>query len=121
MRNGLLCVLAVAATHVCAQSTTKPAFSLDAIQGGWWSDCNDPAVEFLIKGNKYSGDFAGTHTLALDGDILVFTEGLVDGHSVNVTHRPLSFRILTATDKELVLRPLPGNPHAGDWRLLSCK
>ncbi len=118
--NGFLCALAVVAIQVCAQSNTKPSFSLDAIQGGWWSDCNDPAVEFLIRGNKYSGDFAGEYTLTLNGDILVFTDGLIDGHSIDVTHKPLLFQILTVTDKELVLRPLPGNLRVGDWRLRSC-
>jgi hypothetical protein len=119
--NGFLCALAVFAIQVCAQSTTRPSFSLDVIQGGWWSDCNAPAVEFLIRGSQYSGDFAGTYTLTLNGDILIFTDGLIDGHSINVTHKPLSFKILTVTHKELVLRPLPGNRYVGDWHLQSCK
>lgn len=112
--------MAFAALQACAQPAAKPSISLDAIQGGWLSDCNDPAVEFLIRGSKYSGDFAGTYTLTLNGDVLVFTEGLVDGHSINVTHMPLSFQILSVSDKELVLRPLPGNPYVGDWKLYSC-
>ena len=63
----------------------------------------------------------GTYTLTLNGDILIFTDGLIDGHSINVTHKPLSFQILRVTDKELVLRPLPGNLYVGDWHLQSCK
>ena len=87
----------------------------------WWRDCEDPAAEFLIEGETYSGDFAGSYRITLTGNVLVFTEGLVDGHGTDVTHEPLSFEILRVNGEELVLRPMTGNDHVGDWRLLSCK
>lgn len=117
----VLCILSVVAIQACAQVTPTNAYSLDALQGGWWSDCNDPAVEFLIRGNEYSGDFDGSYKITLTGDVLMFNDGLIYGHSVNVTHKSLSFQILKVTDKQLVLRPLPGNPYIGDWHLQSCK
>jgi len=121
LATGLLSVLAVVAIQACAQTTQTRQYSLDSVQGVWWSDCGAPAAEFLIVGDEYSGDFAGSYKLKLTGDILVFKDGLIAGHSINVTHEPLSFRILTATDRQLVLRPLPGNPYIGDWHLHSCK
>ena len=81
----------------------------------------DPAAEFLIEGDEYSGDFTGNYKLRLIGDVIVLNDGLTDGHSINVTHKPLSFRILTATEGQLVLRPMPGTPYVGDWHLQSCK
>jgi len=94
--------------------------SLDSIQGGWWSNCQDPAAEFVIAGDEYSGDFLGTHKLDLPGDVLVFQSGLVDGHSINVTYTPLSFRVMSAGPSQLVLRSLPEGPSSEDWHLESC-
>jgi len=113
-------ILTVIAIQASAQTTHTQQYSLDSVQGSWWSNCDNPAVEFLIIGDEYSGDFAGSYKLKLTGDILVFNDGLTDGHSINVTHDPLLFRILTATETQLVLRPLPGNPYIGDWHLQSC-
>lgn len=112
--------LSVIAIQVCAQAQSN-VYSLDTLQGGWWSDCKDPAVEFFIRGDEYSGDFEGTYKITITNDILMFNDGLIDGHSVSVTHKALSFQILKVTDKQLVLRPLPGNPHIVDWHLQSCK
>lgn len=117
----LLGGLAIIAVQADAQTGRTHRYPLDSVQGGWWSDCGDPAVAFLIEGDEYSGDFAGRYKIKLTGDTLVFNDGLIDGHSTNVAHRPLSFQILKANDSQLVLRPLPGNPHVGDWFLRSCK
>ena len=111
---GLACVLAV---QGCAQEYRS---SLDAVQGAWWSDCDDAAAVFLIEGDEYSGDFAGTYRLTVRDSVLVFSHGLPEGHAIDVTHEPLSFRILVATGSRLVLRPLPGYSRAGDWDLQSC-
>lgn len=100
-----------------SQANSHP---LDALQGAWWSNCGDPAAEFRIRGNEYSGDFAGIYKITLTGDVLVFNDGLIDGHSVNVTHKPLGFQVLKATETQLILRPLPDNPYVGDWHLESC-
>ena len=119
--TSFLCALAAVTVQACAESTQRDQYSLGILQGGWWSDCQNPAVEFLIDGDEYSGDFSGKYKLKLIGDVLVFKDGLIDGHSFNVTHRPQSFLIMTATDGQLVLRPMPGNPYVGDWHLQSCK
>jgi hypothetical protein len=116
-----LCTLSLVALQVCAQDMPARAYSLDALQGAWWSDCSAPAVEFFIQGDEYSGDFEGSYKIVLTGDVLVFNAGLGAGHSVNVTHEAQAFQILELTDAQLVLRPLPGNPSSGDWRLQSCK
>lgn len=95
--------------------------SLTDIQGGWWSSCEDPAVAFYVHDDEYSGDFEGSYKLSLTDDVLVFHDGLVDGHSIHVTRAPLSFQVMEATGGSLVLRPLSGNPRVGDWRLVSCE
>jgi hypothetical protein len=110
------CIAASACAPLAAASP-----SLAALQGAWWRDCEDPAAEFLVEGESYSGDFAGSYGLTLTGEVLVFTEGLVDGHGTDVTHRPLSFEILRVNDTELVMRPMSSNDRVGDWRLLSCR
>lgn len=113
--TGLLGILALGAA-----APAGPSLSLDSIQGAWWSNCQDPAAEFVIAGDEYSGDFTGTHKLDLSGDVLVFQSGLVDGHSISVTHRPLSFRVISAGASQLVLRSLPEGSSSRDWHLESC-
>ena len=117
----IVCTLSAGAIQGCWQGASASAYSLDLLQGGWWSDCNDPAVEFRISGSQYSGDFEGSYKVTLSGDVLVFNDGLTDGHSIGVTHNPLSFQILNVTDKQLILRPLSGKPGVGEWHLESCK
>jgi hypothetical protein len=102
-----------------ASATGDPSL-LHLIQGAWWSDCQDPAAELVIDGNEYSGDFLGTYKLELSGDVLVFKNGLVDGHSIDVTHAPIFFRVMSAGSGQLVLRPLPESFGSKDWRLDSC-
>ena len=113
--TGLLGILALGA----AAPAGHP-LSLDSIQGAWWSNCQDPAAEFIIAGHEYSGDFLGTYKLDLSGDVLVFQSGLVEGHSINVTHTPLSFRVMSARASQLVLRSLPEGSSSKDWHLQSC-
>lgn len=115
--NGLLCACALAAVQACAWKHRLP---LDAVQGGWWSDCDDQSAVLVIAGDQYSGDFAGRHALTVDGDVLVLTEGLPEGHGIEVAHEALSFRVLAATGGRLVLRPLSGPAGADDWHLRSC-
>ena len=119
--TGFLTILAAVAVQGCARTPAMDSLSLGSIQGAWWSDCEDPSAEFVVEGSEYSGDFAGTYKLQLTDDVLVFADGLLAGHDINVTHEPLSFRVLGAGPGELVLRPMPGNPYVGDWRLTSCE
>lgn len=115
-----LCIVAVVTVVACAHASTAKPISLDAVQGAWWSSCEAPAAEFVIEGTAYYGDFLGRYELELKKDVLVFMDGLIDGHSVNVTHKALAFQVRSVSDNKLVLRPLPGNPYVADWELLSC-
>jgi len=120
MNTGPFIFLALLATD---PSAAARHYSLKDIQGGWWSRCDDPAVEFYIKGDEYSGDFNGTYKLELSNDILIFRDGLIDGHSIDVTHKPLSFLIVRASADKLVLRRVSSPPASASqvWRLRSCK
>lgn len=118
----VLILLFLLADNACgAEPGTNSAYSLAALQGGWWASCDAPAVEFYIQDDQYSGDFEGSYVLSLSGDVLTFNDGLVDGHSVNVTHMPLSFRIVELTGDMLVLRPLDAAFANGDWQLHACR
>ncbi len=115
-----LTALAFIALQACATGGDKAQYDLDSIQDYWWSDCEDAAVEFWINGSDYSGDFAGKFQVEVVNNILTFKDGLLNGHGIEVTHMPLSFAILSATGRRLVLRPVSGNPYVGDWELKSC-
>ena len=92
--------------------------SLHAIQGVWWRDCTDPAAEFVIDGNTYSGDFLGEHPLTVSKGILTFQHGLLENHGIHVSGRPTRFRILQASKESLVIRPL--GQKTRDLRLHTC-
>ncbi len=115
-----LSILVAVSVQACAQSPEKDLSSLDSIQGAWWSDCKNSAAEFVVDGDEYSGDFTGRYKLQLSGDVLVLKGGLNDGHSINVSNKPLSFLVLKVAPGQLVLRPMPGNPYVSDWHLTSC-
>ena len=103
----------------CA-SANGPRLSRADIQGAWWSNCNDPAAEFVVSGDAYSGDFAGSHDLGLEAGVLVFKDGLLEGHEVDLPGQPRAFQIVSASASELVLRPMADAPDNAEWRLYSC-
>ena len=103
--------------HTCAAS---PLGSLADIQGAWWSSCDAAAAEFVIGRGKYSGDFVGHHDLHIKGNVLTFTHGLLEGHGVYVSGKPVAFRIIRASRSELVLRRLK-DAGGNDWRLRRCE
>lgn len=107
-----------------------PAFAGDApkrvpalkqIEGTWWSSCDAPAAEFNVQGDQYSGDFAGTHRLDLDGDLLRFHDGWVGVQADGAIGKPTVFRIITATGKRLVLRAVTRSASDEDWALRTCE
>ncbi|MDR2220131.1 MAG: hypothetical protein LBE24_06075 [Methylobacillus sp.] len=104
----------------CAADSSRH-YSLSDVQGAWWSKCSDPAVEFLIQNDRYSGDFFDDHKLSVKDNILTFEDGLVVGHDVNVSGTPLAFLIISISPSELVLRRVTAERDDRDWRLLSCK
>jgi hypothetical protein len=119
----LLLGLLAAGAFVASDARAGARYSLADIQGGWWASCDAPAVEFYVKGDEYSGDFRGTYKLELTNGTLILKDGLVDGHSIDVTHAPIAFRIVSVSKDSLVLRlSHPSQSHAAqDWHLLSCK
>ncbi len=121
MKNHLLLVLLIISITYPAMATNKGSvYSTEDVQGGWWSSCNDTAVEFFIDGAYYFGDFLGKYKVEVAGNKITFTKGLIDGHSVNVTGVPLVFVIVKLTQNSLQLTPVKGNPYEGMWVLHSC-
>lgn len=95
-------------------------FMLKDIQGGWWSDCEDPAVEFLIRENEYSGDFVDSHPLTLNNKFLTFKNGLINGHRINVSFKPITYKILSLSKERMVLQHTSDKGKKNEWELLSC-
>ena len=108
------------AALLCAMPTGAAGYSLADLSGAWWSACDDAAAVFVIDGKQYSGDFAGRHRLRLDGDVLVFEAGLPEGHGIDVSGTPMSFRILLASERRLELAPLDEAGGADPWTLQAC-
>jgi hypothetical protein len=116
-----MCVLAVATLTIDAEETTSASPTLDALQGAWWFDCQDPAAELVIDGSDYYGDFRGRFNLELRGDVLVLKDGLPSGHDTEVTHEPLSFRVISVSVQKLLLQPLLESASGDTWKLYSCR
>lgn len=114
----LIGLVVAVGTQEQGPTASEPSLSLESLQGAWWSDCREPAAEFAIQGSKYFGDFHGSYSVELTGDVLVFHDGLASGHSVDVTRTPLSFRVVDAGPGMLVLRP--AGQDGNDWHLKSC-
>ena len=57
-------------------SCTNPRYTLDQLQGAWWSDVDNPTADFFIDGDKvwldYDSEF---HPCRIEGDILIFDLG----------------------------------------------
>jgi hypothetical protein len=112
--------LSLLSSALAGEKVMRPPYSLKDVQGAWWSDCGAAAVEFFIEQDTYSGDFLGSHKLTVSGDVLVFNDGLLMGHGVDVSGRPLALRILRVSESELVLRAMD-RLDALDWHLYSCR
>lgn len=95
-------------------------YALSDMQGAWWSGCHEPAAEFIVDNDQYSGDFAGRHQLTLQGDVVTFESGLPSSHDVNLSGEPMAFRIVVATGSALVLAPV-NDRGPNPWRLDSCE
>jgi len=121
MKNHLLVVLFIISLIASPPATSNAfVYSIEDVQGGWWSSCNDTAVEFFIDDIDYYGDFIGKYRVDVTDNKITFTKGLIDGHSVNVTGIPLVFDIVKLTQNSLHLNPIQGNPYKGLWVLYSC-
>jgi hypothetical protein len=83
-------------------------FALGDVQGYWWESCDDPAVQFAIRGNRYFGDFEGEFKTQVENDMLIIEQGSIAP----------TYRIIAASSQRLVLRPVAGP--AQDWVLRSC-
>lgn len=94
----------------CAIAKTPHAFTLKDVQGFWWERCDDPAVQFAIQQDRFSGDFEGEFKVRVDQNTL----------SIEQLHKPaLEYRILAASPRRLVLRTLH-EATSGDWVLRTC-
>jgi hypothetical protein len=96
------------------------AYTIEDVQGAWWSSCEEPAAEFSISGTEYGGDFLGTHPVQVANGVLIFKQGLVEGDSVEVSGTPLNFRILQADDDNLVLEAVNKDVAPRTWKLVAC-
>ena len=110
----------VTSTLLVLSSALAAPPTLEQLQGARWSDCADPAAEFAIEGDRYFGDFEGTHRLTLSGRRLVFEDGLLEGHGTSLPGGPHAFHIVEWKPGELVLRREPAIEGTRDWTLRSC-
>ncbi|HET7006449.1 MAG TPA: hypothetical protein VFK65_13185, partial [Candidatus Binatia bacterium] len=67
-------VLGIVAAAIAAGSVSCSAlYSLDQLQGAWWSNFNNPTADFAIKGNLVWLDTDSQyHPCRIEGDRLVF-------------------------------------------------
>ena len=93
----------------CATVGKARDFTLGDVQGYWWESCDDPAVQFAIQGDRYTGDFEGEFKVRVESGMLV-----IDPNSGSTP----AYRIVAASPQHLVLRPISGP--AQDWVLRSC-
>lgn len=119
--NRIISVFFIIFTVSLISACIETKFTLKNIQGGWFSDCEDPAVEFLIRQNEYSGDFHGSHPLILKNDLLIFENGLVENHSVNVSFKRREYKILSLSKDSMVLEYSSGNGSKKEWTLFLCQ
>lgn len=118
MKNLLLAVLMIIVAYSSMAISKNVVYSVDDIQGMWWSDCNDAAAEFMIDGSYYSGDFLGEYKVEVADNKLTLTKGFINGHSINVTGVPLVFEIVKLTRQSLHLNSVKDEYV---WVLNSCE
>ena len=111
MRRCVALLLAVVLTSLagCATAGKARDFTLQDVQGYWWENCNDPAAQFAIQGDRYFGDFEGEFKVQVENDMLV-----IDPKSGSTP----AYRIMATSPQHLVLRLVSGPPQ--DWALRSC-
>ena len=102
-------VLSCALLAGCSSVAKARGFTLGDVQGYWWESCDDPAVQFAIRGNRYFGDFEGEFKVRVENDMLV-----IDPKSGSTP----AYRIMATSPQHLVLRLVSGPPQ--DWALRSC-
>ncbi|MFC2133670.1 hypothetical protein ACFLTH_03560 [Bacteroidota bacterium] len=72
MRELLLTLISFIALSAC----TPSEFTLEKLQGAWWSDADNPTADFFIDGNQVWLDFDSEfHPCRIEGDILIFDLG----------------------------------------------
>ena len=100
----------IAVSAGCATAKTPHAFTLKDVQGFWWERCDDPAAQFVIQDDRFSGDFKGEFKISVDQNML----------RIEQLQKPtLEYRILAASPRRLVLRPL-FEATSPDWVLRTC-
>ena len=87
--NAIKTVLGIfAAVMVAALVSCSASYSLDHLQGAWWSNFNNPTADFAISGNRVWLDSDSQyHPCTVEGDRLVFD---LRGDQVTVVHKIVS-------------------------------
>ncbi len=104
-------LLALISSTGCASTGQGRPFKLGDVQGFWWERCDDPAVQFAIEGERYFG-VEWDHPVRVEDGVLIVDRS---------PEPPLTFRIVAATPRRLVLRSAdPIDAPAPDWVLRTC-
>ena len=99
MKSALSIFAAVIAVTSVSCSTN---YSLDQLQGAWWSNFNNPTADFAIKGNLVWLDSDSQyHPCRIEGDRLVFDLGGGQG--------PVVHKIVSIDDDTLLLEHMLTN------------
>jgi len=117
--NAIKTVLVVFATVMAAALVSCSAsYSLDQLQGAWWSNFNNPTADFAISGNRVWLDSDSQyHPCTVEGDRLVFD---LRGDQVTVVHKIVSIENDTLLLEDVVtnarifykrVKPNPNKTH----------
>ena len=106
-------------------SGNESFFSFDQLQGGWWENCDDPTAVFFLEKDvngqvHYSGDFFGSYPAKFKNNVLTLTKGLPEGHSINVSGVPLSYKVLHLSETSITLEQRPKEEWSQEITLLKC-
>ena len=96
MKSVLLATLGMA---LMLNTNAQVTYSLDQLQGAWWSDYTNPTADFMIQGNEVWLDYdAEFHPCEIKGDLLIFNLGEFIGD--------VESRIISLSGNTLVLESL---------------
>lgn len=61
---------------VCLSLSATPKFTMDQLQGAWWSDVGNPTADFAIDKTQVWLDYdSAFHPCRIEEDILIFELG----------------------------------------------
>lgn len=94
---------------ISLSSCTSQRFTLDQLQGAWWSDTDNPTADFFIDGNQvwldYDSDF---HPCRIEEDLLIFDLGedlgLVKNRIIDLSGNRLVLENTIDKEKQTLIR-----------------